>query len=88
MVGRSVAFSCTQSKAMLMHLIISGNKNTKAVHVGFDGKKTLRSVLRSHIATEKMYSVSFVLNIFASPKSEILGFISRSNRILPALRSL
>jgi hypothetical protein len=32
-------------------------------------------------------SVSFELNIFASPKSEILGFISLSRRILLGLRS-
>jgi hypothetical protein len=33
-------------------------------------------------------SVSFELNILASPKSEILGFISLSKRMLLALRSL
>ena len=32
-------------------------------------------------------SVLFGVNIFASPKSEILGFISLSKRMLPGLRS-
>jgi len=33
-------------------------------------------------------SISFELNIFASPKSEIFGFISESKRMLLALTSL
>jgi hypothetical protein len=101
------------------------NDNTKAEDIGFNRKDALRSVLRGHVATRKVYdtrqdyfpllncniykiaigyffyetyyvpttllvespSVSFELNIFASPKSEIFGFISLSRRMLLGLRS-